>query len=99
VKNPIESLCQSVRDFSPNCEQAARLQSESLDLRLPWRQRTGLRIHLMLCQWCRRYAQHLEFLRHAAREYKSRVPEQTQVTLGVEARERIQRALRDQARP
>src|ERR1700743_2718936 len=50
-----ERLANWLSGFSPSCKTAARLQSEMLDHKLTWRQRQGLRIHLALCKWCRRY--------------------------------------------
>ena len=53
-------------DLSPNCKAALRLQSAALERPLPWRQRSGLWLHLRLCVWCARYGRQLKFLRVAA---------------------------------
>jgi len=42
--------------LSPGCREASRLQSEALDQPLSLPQRLGLRLHLLICKWCRRYA-------------------------------------------
>ena len=84
-------LTNTIRAISPNCKEAVRLQSESLDHPLPPLRRIGLRIHLALCVWCSRYGKQIKFLRAAAKrcdhEYE---PKQA---LPPEARERIKRAL------
>ena len=49
--------------LSPNCKEASRLQSEALHRRLPLAQRIGLRIHLSICNWCRRYGKNIHFLK------------------------------------
>ena len=49
--------------LSPNCKEASRLQSEALHRPLALPQRMGLRIHLLLCNWCRRYGKNVRFLK------------------------------------
>jgi hypothetical protein len=51
----IAVVVRGLADLSPGCKTVTRLQSEALDRKLPLRQRLGLRGHLLLCQWCRRY--------------------------------------------
>jgi hypothetical protein len=87
-----ESLTRGVRELSPTCREATRLQSDALDKSLPWRQRFGLFLHLLICKWCRRYGRHLGFLRTAAKkcaEFETEPPER----LSPAARERIRQAL------
>src|SRR5438093_6468934 len=62
----VRSLVRGLADLSPGCITAPRLQSEALDRKLPLRQRFGLRVHLLLCKWCRRYGKQITFLRNAA---------------------------------
>jgi hypothetical protein len=87
-------LANILRAISPNCKQARRLQSEALDHRLPVLQRLGLRIHLFLCKWCRRYGAQLRFLRKAAREHRVERAEPVDQSLSASARERIKQRLR-----
>jgi hypothetical protein len=51
-----------------NCREATRLISQSMDVKLPFHRRLMLRVHLLYCVWCRRYAAQLQFLRQATRE-------------------------------
>ncbi len=72
------------------------MQSDALDQPLSFSQRAGLRVHLWLCKWCRRYGRQIEFLRTAARadghdHIHAHAPEKT---LPSEARERIKQALK-----
>lgn len=82
-----------VRALSPNCKDATRLQSEALDRSLPLLQRIGLRIHLFLCIWCRRYGQQIRFLRVASKRCEHDHFEVPVKTLSPDARERIKQAL------
>src|ERR1043166_10246552 len=70
-----KALAKGIAALSPNCRQASRLQSEALDRTLSILQRIGLRIHLVLCQWCRRYGKQIRFLRHAAHEHPDELAE------------------------
>jgi len=79
--------------FSPTCKQATRLQSEAMDRRLSLPERVGLRLHLLLCKWCRRYAAHLKFLRSAAHECDQHEGPKAPQKLSPEARERIKQKL------
>jgi hypothetical protein len=38
-----------------------------MDGNLSWPQRLAVRLHLLYCVWCRRYAAQLQFLRRASR--------------------------------
>ncbi len=45
------------------CDQASRLLSERMDRTLEPGEAFALKVHLMTCKWCRRYATQLEILR------------------------------------
>jgi len=86
-----------LRILSPNCREASRLQSEALDHPLSLPQRLGLRLHLLICKWCRRYGKQIRFLSQAVHEHPDQVNEATPRTLSPEARERLKQSLRDRA--
>jgi hypothetical protein len=92
----LKALLRKAGELSPNCREAARLQSEALDHPLGLGQRIGLRIHLVLCKWCRRYGKQIGFLRstaHRHEEHEQCFPPQT---LPPEARERLKRRLQEE---
>jgi hypothetical protein len=82
-----------VRALSPTCKEATRLQSEAMDRRLSFVEKLGLRVHLLLCKWCRRYGEQLTFLRSAAHECQDHEGPDMPQRLSPEARERIKRTL------
>ena len=81
-----------------NCKQVTRLVSQSMDARLPWYQRLSIRVHLLYCVWCRRYAAQVKFLRRATNALAtepfggedSRLPDDAKEHM----RERLQEALK-----
>jgi len=91
--NIVKSLVRGLADLSPGCKTAIRLQSEALDRKLPSRQRFGLRVHLLLCKWCRRYGKQITFLRNAAHEHPDEMAETVPQKLSAEARDRIKQKL------
>src|SRR5438477_7046150 len=91
--NIARTLIGGLADLSPSCKAATRLQSEGLDRKLPLRQRFGLRVHLLLCKWCRRYGKQITFLRSAAHENPDELAEPIPQKLSAEARDRIKRRL------
>ena|SRR5437867_9827245 len=90
----LKPLARAMAAFSPNCKQASRLQSEALDHKLPILQRVGLRIHLLLCKWCRHYGKQIRFLRDAAHEHPDELIEPARQKLPDAARERMKQRLR-----
>jgi hypothetical protein len=80
-----------------SCEQVTRLLSDSMDRRLPLRQRMALRMHLFMCKFCSRYRRQLLFLREAMRRYYAEDLEQGKPlspgSLSGKARERMKATL------
>jgi hypothetical protein len=92
--NMLKSLARGMAALSPSCKQASRLQSEAFDHKLPPLQRLGLRIHLSLCKWCRRYGKQIDFLHTAAHEHPHELLDPTPQKLSDTARERMKQRLR-----
>ena len=78
----------------PTCRQVSRLQSDLLDQPLSLPKRFGLRLHLLVCKWCRRYGKQIRFLRQAVHERPDELSQATPQTLSPEARERLKNSLR-----
>ncbi len=78
------------------CKEVTHLISESLDRELPLSKRIGVRVHLSLCKFCRRYRRQLFFLRKACQDYQPK-SEQEEIppsaSLPPEARHRIKKAI------
>jgi hypothetical protein len=89
----MKSVAGRIAELSPSCREAARLQSMALDSALTLRQRLGLRIHLLLCKWCRSYGKQIRFLRDAAHRHPDEMMEAAPATLSDEARARIKKTL------
>jgi hypothetical protein len=96
LNNLASMLKTGFRTFMPTCRQVSRLQSDALDQRLSLAKRFGLRLHLLVCKWCRRYGKQIRFIRQAVHEHPDAVTDATPRTLSPEARERLKRSLRSE---
>lgn len=76
-----------------NCRQATRLISQSMDDKLPWHRRLAMRVHLLYCVWCRRYAAQLHILRKATRHLEAEPSTVAAEKLSAEAKDRIRARL------
>jgi hypothetical protein len=76
-----------------NCRQVTHLVSRSMDAKLRWHERISIRIHLLYCVWCRRYAAQLKFLRQATSQLSSARENASPEQLSNEAREQIRQRL------
>jgi len=93
LTNMLKSLGRGMGELSPSCREATRLQSEAMDRPLRLRQRIGLRIHLVLCKWCRRYGRQIGFLRRIGREHEKHDQTLPCQMLRAEAKERMKQRL------
>lgn len=76
-----------------SCKQASQLLSQSLDRRLSWRERMGLRLHLMVCDVCQRFGRQLAIMRSAIRIMVQAGEQDEQVRLPAEAKGRIAKVI------
>ena len=79
-----------------SCKEASRLLSQSRERRLLLGQRLSLRLHLLLCDACRQFAQQLKVLRRVAGLYGTRIEHDVRLKLSPHARERIGQAMQQQ---
>lgn len=84
-----------MRHWMFNCKKVSRLVSESLDRKLPLYQRMGIRIHLLMCKFCRRFQQQLMLIRETLRAESLYEDTEPYLSLPLEAQKRIKRFLRN----
>lgn len=89
-----------VSRLTPPCEIITQKVSESLDRKLSVRERAQVRIHLMYCKFCKRYQVQLLAI-HNALQQKRKKDETVSAAgnLSAAAREKMKRALRENAPP
>ena len=78
---------------TPNCADMSRLASRSLEQPLSLRIRLRMRLHYLICVWCKRYFKQLKFLRQAAPNFEDHAGALPGRGLSIEARQRIMQRL------
>lgn len=78
-----------MRTFFPSCAEAARRISHAHDARLSFPERVGLRLHLAVCRFCRRYLRQVRFLRSVLRDYPGHIDDLEPERLSDDARKKI----------
>ena len=78
-----------------NCREATRLISQSMDAKLPWHRLLAMKVHLLYCVWCRRYAAQLEFLRKATKQLPPENLACEPQTLSIEAKAQMRARLQE----
>ena len=78
------------------CKEVTRMISESLDRELPFYQRIGIRMHLLMCKLCSRYRRQLLLMRETIRlQTASSEDIESEIVLPPGARERIKHLIHD----
>jgi hypothetical protein len=86
-------LAACLSTLSPSCKHAARLQSQALIQPLSLPERFGLRLHLLICGWCRRFGEQVKFLHSTTHQYLENEKADALPGLTAESRARIKRAI------
>lgn len=76
-----------------SCKQTSLLVSQSLDRPLTWRERWAVRVHLLICVYCRRFTQQLKLIRRYMERWQQQVAEGEDIQLSLSAKERITQQL------
>ncbi len=76
-----------------NCKQASQLISQGLDKKLSMRERFGLKMHLFICKYCKRFSQQLERLHVTINSIGKNIENDKSITLPTEAKERIVKSI------
>ena len=82
-----------VWNHTPNCAEMSRLASRSLEQPPSLRTRLKMRLHYLICAWCKRYFKQLTFLHEAAPHFDKHPGALPSRGLSAEARQRITQRL------
>lgn len=77
------------------CKDVTRLASQSLDQPLPFITRLRMRLHMLICVWCERYAAQIKSLHEAMPHFEEHADAASAKSLPGDAKERIKRALQE----
>ena len=83
-----------VWNHTPTCAEMSRLTSRALEQPLSLKTRLQMRLHFVICAWCRRYFEQINFLRQSAPKLGLQLGELPGRGLAAEAKERIKSQVR-----
>lgn len=75
------------------CKQASQLLSQSLDRPLNRGERFGLRLHLLICKFCKRFWQQVVVIQNAIRLEVKMTEQNEEIKLSKDAVQRITQAI------
>ena len=84
--------------FMPTCEEVSHLTSQSFDEKLSFRQKLGVKIHLMFCKWCRLYKKQLTQIRSLIKNDPLLIDtdlEKTEFNLSNDFKNRLKKSIED----
>ena len=81
-----------------NCTQVTELSSQKRETPLPLSKRIAMRLHLIICDRCRRYEQQLNFIHQACNHLQNKA-EQHGEGLSETSKKRIKETLSDAKTP
>jgi hypothetical protein len=80
--------------FTPSCPEVVRIISQGMDQELSLLTRIKLRIHYLMCSFCKRYEKQLRSMRTMAREFPERIGDASEEKMPDEVKQRMRDALR-----
>lgn len=72
-----------------SCKQASQLISQSLDRSLTLRERIALKLHLIICKYCKRFSQQVQTLRNAMRTMVDSIENNNTIKMPSSTKKRI----------
>ena len=91
-------LVKFIGKHTPKCREMVRILSQSMDKPMPPTMRIKKRLHFLICCWCQRYEEQLQYMRRTARQFPEHADQASDAPFSAEARERIKRKLAESAR-
>lgn len=83
-----------VWNHTPSCAEMSRLTSRALEQPLTLKMRLKMRLHFVICAWCRRYFEQLNFLHEHAPKLGMQLGELPGRGLSPDAKSRIKTEVR-----
>lgn len=80
--------------LTPKCTEVTRILSQGMDRHLSLKTRLQLRIHYLMCSFCKRYGKQLQYMRLVAREFPEKASEVSSAKLSDETKAGLKEKLR-----
>ena len=83
-----------VWNHTPSCAEMSRLTSRALEQPLTFKARLKMRVHFMICAWCRRYFKQINFLHQTAPRLGLQMSEPPGRGMSAEMKQRIRERMK-----
>lgn len=83
-----------VWNHTPTCAEMSRITSRALEQPLTIKMRMKMRLHFVICAWCRRYFEQINFLHHTAPRLDLELGELPGRGMSAEAKQRIMQRIK-----
>lgn len=87
-------LVKLIDRLTPGCEKVAMLSSERLDRRLTLKERLSIRLHFVICYFCKRYHDQLDSIHGEMSQRSEKFGQQCGKCLGDEEKARLKEVCR-----
>ena len=72
-----------------SCKDASQIISQSLDRQLTTRERFALKLHLLICRYCKRFSQQIQAIRVALKQAINAVENDDSIKMSSETKKRL----------
>ncbi len=76
-----------------SCKQASQLLSHNLDRRLTFSEKCSLKLHLMICKFCARFANQLKLIQKSVRKTTTAIESDNQIRLPQSVHDKVTQAI------
>jgi hypothetical protein len=84
-------------EWTPPCTEMTHLISEQMDHPLPWFTRFKMRTHFLICCYCKRYQENLQYLRQVFQQLARFIDHPAEGEIPPEAKTQMKQVLRDES--
>lgn len=72
-----------------SCKEASQIISQSLDRQLTMRERFALKLHLLICKYCKQFSQQLQTIRNALKIASTTIENDDTIKMPSETKKRL----------
>ena len=76
-----------------SCKNASQIISQSLDRQLTMQERFALKLHLLICKYCKRFSQHMQTIRVALKLATHAIENDDTITMPSETKKRLMQSI------
>ena len=76
-----------------SCKDASQIISQSLDRQLTMRERFAVKLHLLICKYCKQFSQQLQTIRVALKLARSAVENDDTIKMPPETKKRLMQSI------